>query len=236
MLIDFDGFFNNVFRTKFSNAYSNILIKEPIEFPDLFSMEQLVIHIGRHGTVSKYQNCAEMLIWFQQKESYRNMGLFILYFLLRKDQSEITIKIKNKQSDLKKIIFTKPDKCFTYNYLISSLVEKSFHSYKFKRRPIHRKAWDSNISIEDTPSFILKDNAKLASTEKDIKNVLYITGSENALILLADTFLNASLAANIKYNFHHEFYLEPFHAWQGAGRFSCSIHFTFPGNSMWDFS
>ncbi len=137
-----------------------------------------------------------------------NLGLLILALLFSENSREVCINLSHKESEIKKlkIRFDKQKSYFDDLHLLMKI-----DKYRYKMIEYEKHPFDYNEFTYDLPGFFLTNDKEQIRSKEDIKSrdVLVITGSYVALILLADFLINVSHPKHFKNRDEYVFENEP---------------------------
>ncbi len=195
MPIDFNFFFNQVFKEEFKSSYSQIHIKKQIKLPALFLCDEIVIKKTKKKVI--YSKMYDYLLISANRETIRNLALSMLFLMFAKRNECLKIKLTNPESDIKIIDISNPQTHSIFFRVMNSEVRMALNEYKFEKRVLRSSGWGKVQKAEDYPAFILtKKNYIITEKDEQIRDVLRITSQIHSLCLFADCLLN--LAANKK--------------------------------------
>jgi hypothetical protein len=124
----------------------------------------------------------------------RNLGLLLLYYVFNEANIDnITIYLKSKYSSIKMIIIDKPSVSSNINLDFCSSYISKVSNYRYKKKH-YLKKYEILRNYENNKTDALVLNLSNESNDYNMPlDRLLISGSEDAYIFIADTFLNLSL-------------------------------------------
>ncbi len=222
-MIDFNCYFDDIFRKKFDCTYEKIIIDKLVKFPHKFKDDKMILHRGESTNGSSLHTIYQIDV-YNEKEQLRNMGLLLLYQVFSYSLRSVEIRLKNPNSEIKTLIIKKPYYIQEMHREIVSEYYTKVSSFEFKKTEIiYNTLWPSDLNSKNLPIFNVSNKKECISDPK--RDVLRIEGSDNAFILLADLLLNMSLDGNTCHQialFHH-----------GTGHGSDYVRFIFPSDVCW---
>ncbi len=186
---------NDMFTQHFNNDYNIIKFNETSFEPKMkYFSEKIIIKKGSHS----YGDIAyDKLFVYMTENSLRNLGLLILALLFSNEMSEICIIIDNKHSEISKIKL-RFDHNKPYFDDINFCMQPDFYSFNVHEYEKH--PFEELNDHYNNPGFYLTNDTEIVKCASEMKSrdVLVISGTIKALILLSDLFLNASHPDNLQ--------------------------------------
>lgn len=194
----------------------------------LLEVSQPIVKKTYHDYESYYR--ADCLTFCANKDIYKYLGLAILSLLFHGNK-RITLLAKNKESDIKNLIIEYDNESNPRD--VPNFITKPF-SFEYYPQAVDKHPWihHQNLNPVALPLFLLTNEKQsiIRAEEWQQRDTLLITGSDEALVRLAELFLNIS---NPKQE-QTEFVLESEVGFRGVGPGSAEVVLALPGSVKWD--
>lgn len=200
-----------------------------------FSLESLSIPPEELGTENLYikrsqhtynDSCKYDSLHFNaHKETYRFLGLLILSAVFHPQPSNVLVKLKHPESDIKNLLIEFP-------HLQLANLPSGYHTKPFAFEYYPAISWkhpfDKCVKPENLPCFSLAfmDAFPITDEEWNKRDTVKMFGSDIGMILFAELLLNVALPQNEE----DEYELEGEGGFRGVGTNSAEVKMFLPGH------